>query len=393
MRFTNFHRTSGAIAAVAALMGTAAINSAAQAAPLAITEVVLEGLNNPRSVVVSQDGALWVVEAGSGGTGTSIVNDNGETVSFGLSGRVTMTVGGVTTVVAEGLPSLASAPGFAATGAHDVAFAPDGTPHVLFGFGSDPADRTAFAGETNGDVFGQLVAIDGGSLIPVADIAAAEGANPDGGGINSNPYGVAATPDGFAVTDAGANTVLDVASDGTVSVRTVLPPSANPLPFGPPVYEAVPTGIVSSSDGDVIVSELTGFPFPPGGATLYSVGSDGIASEFAEGFTNVIDLALGPDGIVLALELDSDSLIGPDAIGSLYAIDDLGVKTLLYSGLLNPTSVAVGGDGTIYITENGLSPDGGRLLALSEVPVPAALPLMACGLASIMAIGRRRRRT
>lgn len=392
MRSSRNKRNRGAVALAAVLMGTALTTDSAFSAPLAVGETVLDGLANPRSVVVDGDGALWVVEAGKGGSGPSIVDDNGETVFFGNSGQVTRTIGGVTTVIASGLPSLASVPGFAATGAHDITFAPDGTPHMLFGFGADPALRSAFAGEQDGGVFGSLVALEGGALVKVADIAAVEQTNPDGGGLNSNPYGVVASGDGFVVNDAGGNTVLDVAANNTVSVRSVLPVSPNPLPFGPPVYESVPTGIVEDQDGNILVSELTGFPFPPGSAKIYDVAADGSLTEFASGLTNIIDMAIDRDGTLLALELDSDSLVGPEAFGSLFAIDDLGVKTLLVAGLLNPTSVAVGADGTIYITENGLSPNGGRLVALSEVPLPAALPLMACGMASIMAASRRGRR-
>lgn len=391
MRSKTTNRKRGAVAIAAALMGAALTTGSVHSAPFAVSDVVLEGLANPRSVVVDDDGALWVVEAGKGGSGPSIEDDNGTDVFFGNTGQVTRTIGGMTTVVASGLPSLAPAPGFAATGAHDITFAPDGTPHILFGFGANPSLRSTFAGEQDGGVFGWLVAIEAGALVPVADIAALEQTNPDGGGLNSNPYGVVASGNGFVVADAGSNTVVDVAADNTVSVRSVLPVSTNPLPFGPPVYEAVPTGIVEDQDGNILVGELTGFPFPPGSAKIYSVESDGSLSEFASGLTNIIDMAIDQNGTLLALELDSDSLIGPEAFGSLYAIDDMGVKTLLATGLLNPTSVAVGLDGTIYITENGLSPDSGRLVALSEVPVPAALPLMACGLFSLAAAKRQRR--
>ncbi|MCQ8186073.1 ScyD/ScyE family protein [Parvularcula maris] len=376
----------------AALLAALGSTGTAHSAPYKVSGVVLDGLANPRSIAVGPDGALWVVEAGSGGTGPSIVNDGGETVLFGNTGQVTRVLGGTAAVVASDLPSLAQEGGFAATGANDLAFAPDGTPYVLFGFGADPSLRSVFSGESQGNLFGQLVALEGGGLTAKVDLAAFELTNPDGGGVNSNPYGIAAQGDGFVVTDAGGNTILDVASDGSVSVRAVLPSSANPLPFGPPAYESVPTGIAAGPSGSVIVGELTGFPFPPGEANIYAAAADGSLSVVVSGLTNIIDLALGEDGTIFALELDSDSLIGPEAVGSLYAIDDLGVKTLILSGLVNPTSVAVTADGRILIAENGLSPADGRILELSSVPVPAALPLMAAGLASVMALGRRRRR-
>ncbi|MBB4658635.1 ScyD/ScyE family protein [Parvularcula dongshanensis] len=382
------HKSSGTVASL--LIGGLAALGSAQAATYTIGSVVADGLANPRSVVVGPDGALWIVEAGSGGDGPSIVNGAGETVFYGTTGSVLRAMGGAAETVIADLPSLAPAGGFGGGGAHDLAFGPDGTPYVLFGFGADPNLRSAFAGQDGAELLGQLAAWDGAALVPLASLADFELTNPDGAELNSNPYGVAASGDGFVVTDAGGNSLLDVAADGTISTRAVLPEEPNPLPFGPPVYQAVPTGIALGEAGEVLVAQLTGFPFPPGGADVFAVGEDGSVSSAAAGFTNLIDVAFGADGTIFALELDSDSLIGPEMTGSLWMIDDLGVRTLLYGGFMSPTSVAIGPNGEIWVAENGLSPTDGRVVELSAVPLPGALPLMAGGLV-LLALLRRRR--
>ena len=60
------------------------------------------------------------------------------------------------------------------------------------------------------------------------------------------------------------------------------------------------------------MSQLTGFPFPVGGAKIFKVNPrTGAMSEFASGFTNLMDLAFGRDGTLYALEIDHDGLLAP----------------------------------------------------------------------------------
>ena len=82
----------------------------------------------------------------------------------------------------------------------------------------------------------------------------------------------------------------------------------------PPIIpmNAVPTGIVAGPDGAYYMSQLTGFPFPLGGAK--SSGSTRGAARtttYASGFTNAMDLDFGRDGTLYVLEIDHDSLLGP----------------------------------------------------------------------------------
>lgn len=381
--------TRRSIAAAALLLASTA---GAQAATLAFKDVVMAGLANPRGLVVGPDGAVYVAEAGRGGSGPSIVDGAGETVFLGLSSAISRVRDGVQETVIAGLPSLAAIGGFGATGAHDVAFSADGTLHAVLGFGGNPTFRGTLPPEAN--LLGQIVSVTGGVATAVADLAEHERVNsPDGAELNSNPFSlVGLAGGGFVASDAGGNDILAVGPTGEIDTLAVLPPAPNPLPFGPPVYQAVPTGIALGPDGDIVIGQLTGFPFPPGGASVFSlVGS--VLGTLATGFTNLIDVAYGADGSIYALELDSDSLLGPGATGSLYEIGPGGARTLLFGGLANPTGLALGGGGVFYVAENGLSPTDGRVIALAPVPVPASLPLLAAALAGLVglrrAVGRR----
>ena len=89
--------------------------------------------------------------------------------------------------------------------------------------------------------------------------------------------------------------------------------------------QAVPTSIAKGPDGQYYVSQLTGFPFPVGGANVYRVNPrTGEKSVFASGFTNIMDLAFGRDGTLYVLEIDHDGLLGASGDGALYAIDRRG---------------------------------------------------------------------
>jgi sugar lactone lactonase YvrE len=238
-----------------------------------------------------------------------------------------------------------------------------------------------------------------GTLTSLADIAGYEAANnPDGGLLDSNPFGLTAYAGGFLVADAGANALLNVTAGGAISTLSVFPNRPNPLlPFGPPTYQAVPTAVAVGPDGAFYVSQLTGFPFPPGQARVFRVPAGGGApTEFLSGFTNIVDLAFGVDGSLYVLEIDADSLIRGGSNGALIRVAPDGVRTTLVSqGLFRPTALALGSDGAIYISNNGISPGGGQVVRVAAIPEPGTLALAATGLLPIAgaAVVRKRRRS
>ena len=103
---------------------------------------------------------------------------------------------------------------------------------------------------------------------------------PPAGAIDSNPFGFALAPGGgFLVADAGANDFLNSTAGGVISTLGVLPAKPNPLPFGPPVYQSVPTSIAVGPDGAYYIGQLTGFPFPPGAANIFRFDPDNVGDH------------------------------------------------------------------------------------------------------------------
>ena len=117
------------------------------------------------------------------------------------------------------------------------------------------------------------------------------------------------------MTDAGGNSLLRVASDGTVPTVAFFPARAL---GGPAPTEPVPTGIAVGPDGAYYVGELTGFPFVPGAARIYRIAPGGEPTIFATGFTMLPDIAFGADGSLYALEYDSDGLLAPGTGGARF---------------------------------------------------------------------------
>lgn len=192
------------------------------------------------------------------------------------------------------------------------------------------------------------------------DIAAFEGeANPDGGGVDSNPFGLVALPGRRIFTDAGGNSLNAVAANGTIS---------NLASFPTTTFQAVPTGVTQGPDGALYVGQLTGFPFPLGAANVYRVPANGGTPQvFASGFTKIIDLAFAPDGSLYVLQISSTGGAPPQGgTGSLIrGSADGTTKTTIVgpnSGLVAPGGIAIDRDGTIYVTNFSVSPGTGTVV-------------------------------
>ena len=370
-----------ALAGGIAVAGLPALTAAQDATPMASPEsmgpppapsyatVVATGLANPRGLFVDADGNLWVAESGVGGDGPCAMGPEGNEECMGQTGGVTrISADGTQERVLDGLASRAAKDGSSATGPNDVAVV-ENQIYVLLGYGGDPATRVDLGAE---DELGFLMVDDGTGLKPVVDVAAYEtDSNPDGAAIDSNPYSlVPAAESAMVVSDAGGNALLNVTAGGEISTLTVFPnreakaPDGSDIPMNP-----VPTGVTSDANGDLVVGELTGFPFPVGGANVYTISAGGgEPASTLDGFTNVIDVAVGPDGSTYVLEMLKGSMLGinPDdpstMDGQLTRVSLDGTRTVVASdGLVWPTGLAVDGDGTIYVATWGVMGNMGQI--------------------------------
>jgi len=333
--------------------------------------VVMSGLDCPRGLAFDPRGALYVAEAGrGGGVGAPSVIQRGSTFYYGATGAVSRLWKGEQERVATGLPSLAMANGSRAEGPSDISFQGVGNAYVAIALEGNPNLR-----EQLGDVgagFGRLVRMEpNGSYASAADLAGYEATvNPDGRQLDSDPYSVLAEPGSQVVVDAGGNSLLRVAANGDISTLAVLPTLATSTSG-----DAVPTCVTRGPDGAYYVGILTGLPFTNGAARIYRIVPGEAPAEFLTGFKAIIDIDFDAAGNLYVLQ-HSSGATGLALPGSLLRVAPDGTRTTVIGGLTNPTSVVVGPDRDLFISEFGLSPGGGRVLRVappsSLVPFAAA---------------------
>jgi hypothetical protein len=292
--------------------------------------------------------------------------------------------------------------------------------HVTIGLEADPATRAALNRPDLGKLVhipaSALLApsedlCDHDCWSPVVDIAAYEiGGGPDSGVAESDPYGLLVEPRGHGrgdddgegdghghgqgdgdgdddgeeghgagdvVIDASGNSLLHVDTEGEISLLAVFPSRSTtpPRPVLPGITltDSVPTSVAVGPDGAYYVGELTGIPFSGAKRDVSNVyrvarGQDPyhptvFLDGHATGFNAIIDIAFKGDDLYIlqhwttsptAMPKDG-KLIRVACGGHPFACDGLHPTTVL-GGLDGPTSVVVGPDGALYVTNHGAAP-------------------------------------
>ena len=179
--------------------------------------------------------------------------------------------------------------------------------------------------------------------------------------------------------DAGGNTVLRITPDGTTTVEQLLPvgmaeaPPFLGLPPGTMIpHQPVPTSVDLDAEGTPLVGQLTGFPFPVGGASVWDVSGD--EPEVAlDGFTAVLDVDVDTEtGNVYVLEFSDTGLLSEEFAPALIEVrPDGSRKYLLYGNLPPLGGVEVGPDGMIYLTVCSLCGPGEGMVWQLDPSVPS----------------------
>ncbi len=339
--------------------------------------VVAVGLANPRGLGIGDKGSVYVAESGRGGDGPCIPGPEGEDVCYGESGAVTLIDETGQRRVVEDLPSLAPVGGVGAVGPTDVVTDGKKKVWVIVGLGGNPALRADLP--PGAQDLGRMLRIDSrrGTLKPFSDIAAFEAlVDPDadmGGDVDSNPVAVIRRGSHFVVVDAGGNSLLRVDGKGRISllavfdVRLVPAPPFIPVPMIP--MQSVPTSVTSTKGKELLVGELTGFPFPEGLARIFRLDDRKKRQDpevFLEGFTHILDVAFFK-GDLYVLQISKRSLLLPDLpVGALIRVARDGTREELIPGrLIAPTGLAIDEkERALYVSNGGIFPGGGEVLRI-----------------------------
>lgn len=382
---------AAAISGIAVASLTAAATPAASASAVhrhgtPTVKTVVSGLDSPRHIAFGP-GGLYFTEAGTGGD--SCVAYNGAQYCEGATGKVSvLNPFGVHTVL-SGLPSL-NDPNEGIFGPSGVVFDPSGKLAVVVQDDLVQADGTTPATGPGADALGKVLLARPGAgssgwsyLGDLAKYAAEHPQDPDTLGgppgmehvYEADPYAITRYRGGYAIADGAANDVLYLGRDGTTSVIARLPTIRETVPggiLGPdPVTidaQAVPTSVAVGPDGALYTATFPGFPALAGDAKVYRLVPGHAPQAVVNGLTQVSDIAFDRFGRLLVLEYNTGGLLGPpDSPGALLRVSRSGeVTTLPVSGLSQPTGLAVGLDGTVFIANKGNNaPGAGEILKVS----------------------------
>ena len=344
--------------------------------------VVASGLHSPRHLTVARNGDIYVAESGTGGTDCIIIppeDPDAEEleVCAGDTGAITRISrkGGQKQVV-TGLPSVSGGED-EFTGPSDVSIKGNQL-MVTIGLGGPPAARDMLVAE-HGDFYAGLATVQSVKMNghktrvkTAADLAGYEAKyNPHPAALDTNPNAISADGKDWLLADAGGNDLLRLDKKGKLRLLAVLPDgmaAAPPFLGLPPgsmmPFEPVPTAIERGPDGAVYVSQLTGFPFPVGGSSIWRISRSGVPKMWATGLTNVTDLTFDDDGNLYAVQIANQGLLSEVSVadGSLIRVRKGHDRhKVIATGLFAPYGVAVHKD-YAYVTTGAVLLDGGQVL-------------------------------
>lgn len=297
-------------------------------------EVFASGLLAPQGIEVDGAGTVWVAEQGTGAADSRIsaITPDGQVHPF-LVGLASNIVQGSP----EGVHHVQIRNGvlWAAQGLGEMS--PEGNLLRVDLAGWSPGDPPLGLGDADVEPVGAFV------------LAHAFAADTD----QTNIYNMAFAPDGdLYLTDASANAILRRdAGTGALSVFAELPGIDNPTGMGPPVMQAVPTGIVH--DGSrFLVTAFPGFPFPAEHSRVFEVDDAGSVSLFQNGLTSAVDMAFGPDGDVYVVEFGRFGQGFEPATGRVVRLT-AGEMEVVLEGLDFPAGIAFESADVFYLSSFG----------------------------------------
>lgn len=316
------------------------------------------GLHQPRGLVFSSQGELFVAEAGYSRPGTATV-----------SGRISrIGPAGVPEVLVDGLGAASPLqPMFA-----------QGGPVAITSLIPPPFDRfTVFTGPGAPMPLGAVAIlgrvdgrwqVDHTTAVPAA--------------LAGNTPGFAAVSGAALGRDGALYAVLPLANQ-MVRVAENPPGSAVFVTqaitsfVGPGQRNPYPVGVAAAPDGSLYVAHFGTEPFRAGGGRIVRVELDGRWSPVYEGLTFPMAIAVGPAGQLYVLEYASgyDATSGRfrPRTGRLLLVDPARSRQRTIAGSINfPTALAFSPEGDIYLTETEINdPAGdGRVLRVVAQMLP-----------------------
>jgi len=344
-------------------------------------KVYASGLDAPRGLRFGPDGYLYVAEAGTGG-GTSTAGKCEQVpgpvgpYTGGMTGKVAkVSSSGKVTTVASGFPSTQDAQGDL-IGVADVAFL-DGTLYALVAGGGcshgHPSSPTGIAKVNPATGAWSLIANVGAWLkTHPAKVENPGDFEPDGTLYSMIPVG-----DALYAVEPNHGQVVSVSKSGAIGQVIDISASEGHI---------VPTSIAEWY-GQLYVGNLYLFPINPENSRVMTIENGDFDHELAPGFgpksgyhivdskagfTTVVAVDIGPDGLVYALELSAAAGYPGLGQGKVVRVMHSGAIEDVVTGLNVPGGMTFGPDDRLYISDFSAVPAPnfgvGRILQFDIAP-------------------------
>ncbi len=345
-------------------------------------KIFASGLAGPRGLKFGPDGDLYVAEAGFGGTNSTTPGQctqvpapigpykNGNTARISKIDR-----NGNRTTVASGFPSAVSSDPTADTsGVADIAFLDGQLFAVTAGGGCSHGNATI-------PNFIARVDSRSGKWTIVANLSQFVRTHPalytDAGDFEPDGvfYSLIAYRDRLYTVEPNHGQVFAITPSGQISEA---------IDISEAEAHIVPTSIAEQG-GNFYVGNLGLFPITPDASKILTLSTtpDGgflprldfcqdleklrVAGSRA-GFTTVVAVDFGPDGLLYALELSAAVGYPTPGVGKVVRLSRDGDIEDVATGLSVPTGMTFGPDGHLYVSNFGAAPAGAGQIVRITIP-------------------------